>query len=313
MNQRPLLIVGLPRSGTTWTANILATAPRSRLVSEPDNEKLSAPAINAKRQLGRFPALDRHDRAQDYSLLWKWAFAAAPQSSATRSAAKLVGHSTRDQQEELVQGRPPRSLRLAGMLASRPPATPLPGRAIVKSVHAGLSVEWIAENFDIDVLVLLRHPANVLSSWIELDLPDRNRSLFEREEVQERYIRRWGLPVPRNDLVEAAGWQIGLLTAALEESSERNPRWTVTTHEHLCTDPPARFKELFGALDLEWGDDSGALIDSSNRAGSGFSTEREVSGLADKWRKQLSAQQIRTLAEVLEPFPIRRWDLSDLA
>ena len=41
-------------SGTTWTASMLATAETATLVAEPDNEKLSAPAISSKRNIGRF-------------------------------------------------------------------------------------------------------------------------------------------------------------------------------------------------------------------------------------------------------------------
>jgi hypothetical protein len=55
--ESPVLVVGVPRSGTTWTARVLGAALGTRLVMEPDNEKISAPAILPKRRLGRFPVL----------------------------------------------------------------------------------------------------------------------------------------------------------------------------------------------------------------------------------------------------------------
>src|SRR6202035_122847 len=51
---RPLLLVGMPRSGTTWTMRVLASDPSLLAVMEPDNEVRSAPAIWAKRGSGRF-------------------------------------------------------------------------------------------------------------------------------------------------------------------------------------------------------------------------------------------------------------------
>ena len=38
---KPIFITGVPRSGTTWIANILGSAKGVRLLSEPDNEKYS--------------------------------------------------------------------------------------------------------------------------------------------------------------------------------------------------------------------------------------------------------------------------------
>ena len=43
---------------------------------------------------------------------------------------------------------------------------------LVKSVHAPLSIDWVASEFDVDVVVVLRHAGSVLASWIALDYID---------------------------------------------------------------------------------------------------------------------------------------------
>src|SRR5579862_5634574 len=109
---RPVLVVGLPRSGTTWTESVLGTAVGASTVSEPDNEKLSAPAISAKRGLGRFPVLTPGDHAPRYERLWRWALQGAPSSTALRTAAKVMKRADRDAAESLLNGRPSLELRL---------------------------------------------------------------------------------------------------------------------------------------------------------------------------------------------------------
>ncbi len=70
-----------------------------------------------------------------------------------------------------------------------------------------------AAEFDVDVLLLLRHPANVLASWMEVNLKDARYSTLEnRPDIRARYVEPWGVPLPGPDPVERMSWMIGLLT-----------------------------------------------------------------------------------------------------
>ena len=97
-------------------------------------------------------------------------------------------------------------------------------RVIAKSVHAPLAVEWVTQRFDVDVLVVLRHPANVLASWLELDLPDRDRSLDRWPPSRTATRARWHVPSPGPEPLARMVWQLGLFTASLEEAAARHPR-----------------------------------------------------------------------------------------
>src|SRR5471032_1813404 len=74
-DSKPIVVLGLPRSGTTWTARLLACAPGTTAVMEPDNEKTSVTAVDAKRKVGRFPVLGARDESPLYGDLWAWALA----------------------------------------------------------------------------------------------------------------------------------------------------------------------------------------------------------------------------------------------
>ncbi len=127
-------------------------------------------------------------------------------------------------------------------------------RVVAKSIHAQLAVEWIGSEFECDVLFLLRHPANVLASWMEVDLKDSRYSTLEnRPDIRSRYLEPWGVPLPGADPIERMSWTIGLLLAVIEDTSARHPEWHVRTHEQLCADPLAEFRQLFADLGLHWG------------------------------------------------------------
>jgi hypothetical protein len=101
------------------------------------------------------------------------------------------------------------------------------------------------------------------------------------------------------------------LTAALEQSAQAHPEWIVRTHEHICSDPQAEFRQIFSDLGLVWSPATSDLLESSDRPGSGFSLNREAALLADSWRSRLRTEQIDTLRRVLRPFPLKSWDLED--
>jgi hypothetical protein len=185
-------------------------------------------------------------------------------------------------------------------------------RVVAKSVHAPLAAEWLAQAFDVDVLVLLRHPANVLASWLELDLPDRDRGLDRLPAVRRRYIAPWGIALPGPTALERAVWHLGLMTAALEEAAARHPQWTVRLHEDLCVDPAERFQTLFTALGLDWTEAVAAEIEAGDRPGAGFALQRRSSEAADAWRTRLGPPELEALRRGLADFPLRHWSADDM-
>lgn len=186
--RRPLVVAGVPRSGTTWAMRALEGDPSVLGLMEPDNESRSAPAIWAKRRIGRFPALPPGESNADYRRLWSWILDGAPEAGRLRACRPLLRAVRPAGRRRFYQGRISPLMQLAGLVGARPPLG-VPGlqgerRLMVKTVHVPLALDWLADQFDIDVLVLLRNPANVLASWISLDLNDQFARLDERPAVR---------------------------------------------------------------------------------------------------------------------------------
>ncbi len=311
-SHRPILILGLPRSGTTWTMRVLSAGPGTTPVGEPDNEDKSPAAIHAKHQVGRYPVLGPEEDCPPYRRLWEWIMDGAPEDGRARLARHLLGPGAVNR---IHEGRPGPVTWLAGMVARSPRAAPRPAggpRLVVKSIHAQLAAEWLANAIDVEVLILLRHPANVLASWLEVNLKDaRNSTLEYRPEIRARYLEPWGVPLPGPDPVERISWRIGLLVAALEDALTRHPEWHVRHHEELCTDPVSEFQRLYAELGLAWADGSAEFLEDHNTPGTGFMVKRVASELSDSWRRRLDDEQLATLRRVLAWFPIASWTDQD--
>ncbi len=311
---RPLVIAGIPRSGTTWTKQVLECDPSTLSMMEPDSEGHRAPAIWAKRSTGRFPVLSPGDRAQDYRTLWAWILDGAAETPRLRVAAKILATVTPPDRKRFLQGRHSLKMEVSGLLGRRPPIRPAPGlegrRVLVKTVHAPMSIDWLASEFAIDVLVVVRHPLSILASWIDLDYNDQYVPFHEIAAVRRR-AEAWDVPPPGPDHFDRMVWQIAVLLTALEESAAANPTWTVRTHEELCVDPAAEFTALFDALGLQWSDAAEAVLEGNDRPGSGFRTQRVAADLPSAWRRRLSAEQIERAERILRPFPLTGWSTGE--
>jgi hypothetical protein len=307
---RPVVIAGLPRSGTTWTMRALGTSPGTIRLPEPDNEDKYPAAIHAKHRLGRYPCLVPGQHEPDYRKLWAWILSGAPEDWRSFQARRILGPGAATR---IFEGNMDLTTWVAATLSRNPRPGPAPAVPVVaKSIHAQLSLEWIANEFDITALVLLRHPANVLASWMEVQLKDgRNSTLESRPEVRARYTERWGVAPPGDDPIERMSWRIGLLVAALEEAVSRHPEWHVRTHEQLCTDAVATFRTLFADLGLEWSDASEQFLVDNDTPGEGFDTKRVASEMSGSWQRRLDDDQLATLKRILGRFPITTWSDAD--
>jgi hypothetical protein len=289
---------------------VLGTSPGTVKVLEADNEDKFPAAIHAKHRLGRYPSLAAGQSAGPYRGLWAWILAGGREGWRSRQARRIL---SRGEADRIFEGRMDPTTWAAATLARNPGAHgPRPQQVVAKSIHAQLSLEWIDRSFTVTPLVLLRHPGNVLASWMEVDIKDgRNSTLESRPEIWTRYIDRWGVPLPGDDPVQKMSWRIGLLTAALEEALAANPGWHVRTHEQLCTDSTTTFKTLFDDLGLEWSDATERFLVDNDSPGEGFQTRRVAADVVDSWKKRLDDDQLDTLRRVLATFPITTWSDSD--
>jgi hypothetical protein len=301
----PVLVVGPPRSGTTWVGQVLGLDSDACSINEPDNETQIPFALKAKRSLGRYPVLEPGDEAPaDYERLWDRAFAGTTHARTPRWGAgkMLIKLANKNEfRAALCTPADPRmslKLRVASALASPPTVRTGARNVVVKSVHSSFSVSWVVKKWRPKVVVVLRHPFNVVGSWAELGWgAGGGCSLYNRPLVRQRYLDPLGIPVPQKGAtsLELLTWQVALLTCALEATAAVHPDWHVVWHESLCLDPKVKFRELFRKLGLAWTENADSFLDS---------TKGITSAQPGRWRTRLDADQVEKIRRVVSSFPL---------
>ena len=299
-----LLIVGVPRSGTTWTGRVLGRTEGAVYVNEPDGFR-DPFAFRVMLGRGENPIVDAGDRAHDYERLWRGALAGGrPTGSPRDRLARLVYDRTPlDARRAARAGAGiPARLRLAAAAAVPRGPEPSAGPVVVKSVQSILALDWLWERFRPRVLVVERNPFNVLASWIELGYV---RNVRERDAVAGFAARRWGVEPPGPDspqLVHQA-FTYATLATELREAAARHPEWAVARHEELCVDPAASFRALAEGVGLRWGAEAAGFLAESDADGTPYRTLRRTAEQPERWRERLDGAQVATIRSVLARFP----------
>lgn len=299
-----VLVVGLPRSGTSWVGKALGLAPETTYVHEPDGDH-DPFAYRARRGSFITPVLRPGDEAPELERLWRGAFAGGQRSTAIRSrlAWRLYRKSPVEQRwEAWSTGRETRSLKLISALATPLAAVSTAQHVVAKTVRAEFCVEWISDRFAPAVVVVERHPLNALSSWSELGYGKDPRALAPLGEIS---LARWGVPAPNCDapLIERQAFVYGVGAATLREAARANSAWTVVSHEALCIDAQPSIRALLDQVGLDWGEATQRYLDESDRDGSGYHTQRKAREQPDRWRSRLDSGQVDTITSTLAKFP----------
>jgi hypothetical protein len=199
-------------------------------------------------------------------------------------------------------------LRVAGALA-------VPWRSkgrdhqVVKSIRLPFALEWVTARWQPVVILCRRHPLDVVASQLELGHDRDLQWLAPSARVQA--TERYGVAEPAtNDPVVGLAWRIGLSMSVLDDARVAHPEFHVVDHEVMCTDPRTEFRRLFDAIGLAWTAEVAALIEASNRPGTGYATNRVATEQSGRWRERMSRDDARTAATVIAQFPIaQHYDL----
>jgi hypothetical protein len=149
-------------------------------------------------------------------------------------------------------------------------------RPLIDDPYMVFAAEWLAERLDCRVVMLVRHPAGIVSSlkrigtgWSD-NLPD----IASQPELVDRYLGAYAA-----DLELAAGQRLDpiahgallwlLIHSAIAQQVDRHPEFIVVRYEDLATNPVAGFRDLYERLDLPFDDRAQKAVEAGSMAGPG--------------------------------------------
>lgn len=333
LSGKNILIVGLPRSGTTWVQNVLGAAPNVEVIHEPDNEKSHPLGWRNKLSTHRFPYLLESD--EDYQLenLFRTIFEGGELNKALSwrvikmfskfkgQIEKHIGEKTgfcytdsRMNGVNLANSHKKNIFlklfyrNIVDLSWSMRYKNKKDRIIIVKSVHIPLSTEWLSWRIPMKVVFVLRNPHSLYASYRRLRMPDGFRNL----RFQHTLNRDWHNYVPvgamlGNDANEAIVAQTCLMLRIIAAQINRHPEWIVVSHDRLCLNSDKDFRDIFQRIGFSWSTTIENIICQYNRPGEGFSINRIASEQPVKWKKQLRADEVCMIDEIIESWKINNF------
>lgn len=186
-------------------------------------------------------------------------------------------------------------------------------RSVVKDVHSCLAVErWAV--WHPTVVLQVRHPCAVAASWAALDYRADWQAdlLLAQDTLMTDHLEAGRAELEqRGDLFHDVGAYWGATYRVLADLAAGHPAWRWAVHERLCVDPDVEFRLLLDGLDFDTEALANVLRDtdrSPTADESPYAVARRTGDEPEKWRGQLTADQIDTVMGAVEPFAVfDRW------
>lgn len=257
---RPVLVVSLPRSGSSWVGDVLAAAPDVLYLREPFTQALLAD--------------DDHEGPAfaDVEVVGVPTAYRAALADVAAAVPSFAGSVVADPSRWTLRAR--RSSRL-----------------LVKEVNP-LAIGWFVDVLDPVVVYLVRHPAAVAASFARLGWA----AVLERRLGEER-TRALTDGVDRGWWEDLGTLQGHLLSSVLSDLDGR-PDVHVVRYEDLCLGP-AGFESLFTAIGLSWtpsvADHAQRRSETRGDRDRPYTVDRVSLDMISAWREEVSTSDLAAL------------------
>jgi len=130
-------------------------------------------------------------------------------------------------------------------------------RTVIKDPIAIMSAEWMYENYDMDVIVLIRHPAAFIASLKTIDWQFDFAHYLSQPVLMDDYLKNYKEVIKdfsenKKDIIEQGIllWNT-IYDVVVYYQNKYKDDWFFIKHEDLSVDPIVEFKKIFSFVDLK--------------------------------------------------------------
>ena len=286
LGDRPILVTGSHRSGSTWVGRMIAASPSVTYIHEPFNIFLRPRMTRARFRWWFTYVCDENAAAFEtdladtlklkYPTLQELGSARSP-----RQVAKVLWHT--------------------GRLAA---ASVLRRRALMKDPIAIFSTEWLAARLRVQPVIMIRHPAAFAGSLKRANWTHSFSHFLEQPLLMQDHLSDFRAEIEAfarkdRDVLDQAILLWNLIHHVILKYRRAHPEWIFVRHEDLSSDPVAGFQRIFHQLGLAFSPATRKKIEAySDRRNARpsdamYELRRDSRSTIASWTKRLGAEEIR--------------------
>ena len=173
----------------------------------------------------------------------------------------------------------------------------LGNRPLQKDPIAIFSANWLARHFDMDVVVLIRHPAAFAGSLKAADWRFPFEHLLEQPLLMERHLFRYRNDIETHvrqpgDIISQSILLWNVVHHMIAGYAAEHEDWHFLRHEDLSRDPADQYRQLYASLELEFSTRIEQQILQHSSAGKQASLRRDSRANISTWKKRLTPEEI---------------------
>ncbi len=175
-------------------------------------------------------------------------------------------------------------------------------RPLLKDPLAFFSAEWLATRFNMDVIILIRHPLAFAGSLKHINWSHPFGHFLAQPLLMDRYLEPFRAELEEyasapKDVVDQAILLWNLIHSTVLTYQDEHTDWHFVRHEDLARDPIERFRTIYQALGLEFTSSVQRKIAASSRKGNNRQarsvndTRRDSRAIVSNWKQRLSVEE----------------------
>ncbi|MBU2929554.1 sulfotransferase [Winogradskyella psychrotolerans] len=276
--KKGILITGAHRSGSTWTGKVISKSEQVRYVQEPFNiaiKKYKAPLKYWFEYIHRNQNKVYQDKIRTYinGFLDPFAF-------------KIF---TKDNDKSLLKNT------YTQLLEFNRKATK---RSLLKDPIALLSAEWLYQSFNLDVVILIRHPAAFIASIKVKEWEFDFNNFLNQPELMNSLLKPYREPIAlyannKHSIVDQGIllWTI-LYHVVLHYQKSYSDKWYFVKHEDLSKSPIKEFEHIFKFLNVPFDQNVQQYLLKTTTSKTSTELNRDSKSNIQSWKNRLNKSEI---------------------
>lgn len=188
-------------------------------------------------------------------------------------------------------------------------------QVLLKDPMAFFSAEWLAQRFDMNVVIVIRHPAAFVSSIKKLGWQHPFSHFLEQPALMRDRLHCFAEDIRKyaaqeHDLIDQAILLWKMIHYAMIQYRDVHKNWIFVRHEDVSLSPVEAFRKLYNQLGLEFTQEIQKVIESYSAptnpsesdapVGSEEILMRNSFSNIWTWKKRLSLEEIERIRRAVE-------------